>query len=1158
MHIEKIILKNFKSFGKKAEIPFYRGFTVITGPNGSGKSNVIDSILFCLGLSTSTKQLRAERLTDLVHNGRKEAEVTILFAENGAKYEISRKVKITEKGYYSYYYLNGKSVSLSDIHTFLSQFGIYNDAYNVVMQGDVTRIIEMSPFQRRKIIDDVAGISEFDEKKEKAFDELERVRESIEKLDAVIAEVNDRLKSLERDRNEALRYKEVLSRKEQYEKYLRVHEYLTVLSGKEKIERELEKLEKQKDSLTSRIPEINASISEVNEKISELAGKISELGDERSAEIQSRILELSSELETIKRSESFYLEESKRIDDDIVKNLGEISKVREEIDSIDSELEENAIKRIHIGEIVDSLSNKINKLKERLEIVDKEYKDLRDQLVEKKERLDVLKEKRSDVLRERDRLIELLRRIDIEIEDIKKETETLELRTGELEKERDSKHTEVGKLMKELEIAKNRLSSADKDLFSLRSRISDVEEELKRTEVELAKVRAKLSTLRTYSKPVELLLEARNRRELPGIFGTVAQLGEVDEEFVNAIEAAAGNALQFIVVETEDDAVTAIKYLKSVRGGRATFIPLKKIKKFDLRFDRSILKEEGVIDYAVNLVRCEKKFQPVFRFILRDTVVVDTIETARRLMDRGYRLVTLDGDIVEKSGLMSGGSSERRSVLVSRELMEKERELSDRIYELQKEKEKLFSELNRAESLRRQYREEVDRLNGLIGELRSAMNVLNEKIDDSRKRIEELKAKVDERLEEKERSIGLLKEYNDSLKNIEGEIKVLETEIQEIEKKLKGSEIPKIVEELENVKEEYQRNREILLSIEKKIESLEFKRNQLESSLNEKQVYVEELKERQVEIQKLVEDGRKRVAEINAELETLRKEEKELSKELKELRKERDELLKKLRELEDEKNRIGFELQRLEDRIKLQKERLASLEDEMLEIGEVEVPDNLPPAEEVRKVLDEIDKELSTFGDVNLKAIQEFEEVKARRDELVEKKIVLEKEREDILNRIDKYEKMKREIFFEVFTAINRNFAEIIRELANGEGELYLDSDDPFNSGLYIKVKPNNKPVQKLESMSGGEKSLVALALIFAIQMYKPAPFYAFDEVDMFLDGVNVGRVAKMIKKRSKEAQFIVVSLRKPMLENADAIVGITLGRDNVSLVTGIKLKTSN
>lgn len=1158
MHIEKIILKNFKSFGKKAEIPFYKGFTVITGPNGSGKSNVIDSILFCLGLSTSTKQLRAERLTDLVHNGRKDAEVTILFAENGKKYEVSRKVKITEKGYYSYYYLNGRSVSLSDIHTFLSQFGIYSDAYNVVMQGDVTRIIEMSPFQRRKIIDDVAGISEFDEKKEKALEELERVRESIEKLEAVIAEVNDRLASLERDRNEALRYKEILSRKEQYERYLKAHEYLNILSSRDRIEKELERLEKQKDSLTVKIPEISGEIAKINEEMNRIAEKISEIGDERSAEIQSRILELTSELESIKRAESFYLEENKRIEEDIIRNLGEISKIKEEIDAIDVELEESAIKRIHIGEIVDGLSSKMSELRERLEVVDKEYKGLRDELVQKRDKLDSLKERRSEVLRERDKLIELLRRIEIEVEDIKSEISGLEVKVGELEKERDSKQRELERNERELENARSKLNSADKYIFTLRSKISDVEEELKRAELELAKVRAKLSTLRTYSKPVELLLDARNRRELPGIFGTVAQLGEVDEEFVNAIEAAAGNALQFIVVETEDDAVTAIKYLKSVRGGRATFIPLRRIKNFSLNLDKSVLKEEGVINYAVNLVKCEKKFQPVFRFILRDTVVVDTIETARRLMDRGYRLVTLDGDIVEKSGLISGGSSERKGVLVSRELMEKERELSDKIFDLQRKKESLFSELNRAESLRRQYKEEVDRLTGIINELKSSISILDERIEDGRKRIKELKEKIEKRLEEREENVRKLKEYNDRLKDFEGEIKSLEEKIREIEGRLRGSEIPKIVEELEGVKEEYQRNREILMSIERKIEGLEFKRGQLESSLNEKEMYVEELKRRQIEIQNTVEEGRWRIEEINAELESLRKEEKELSKELKELRRERDELLKRLRGLEDEKSRVEFELQRLEDRIRIQKERLENVESEMMRMGEVEVPEELPPIEEVKEVLDKVTEELSTFGDVNLKAIQEYDEVKTRRDELVEKKMVLEREREDILSRIDKYEKMKREIFFEVFTAINRNFAEIIRELANGEGELYLDSDDPFNSGLYIKVKPNNKPVQKLESMSGGEKSLVALALIFAIQMYKPAPFYAFDEVDMFLDGVNVSRVAKMIKKRSKDAQFIVVSLRKPMLENADAIVGITLGRDNVSLVTGIKLKTTN
>lgn len=1156
MHIEKITLKNFKSFGRKAEIPLYRGFTVITGPNGSGKSNIIDSLLFCLGLSTSTKQLRAERLTDLVHNGKKDAEVTILFAENGRKYEVTRKVKITEKGYYSYYYLNGKSVSLSDIHNLLSQFGIYSDAYNIVMQGDVTRIIETSPLQRRRIIDDVAGISEFEEKKEKALEELERVRESIEKLEAVIMEVNDRLESLERDRNEALRYKEVLNLKEKYEGYLKAHNYLVAVRGKEKVERELEKLERQKDELTARIPEINVRITGLNEKINEIAAKISELGDERASEIQSRILELTSEIESLKRAESFYLEEAKRLDEETVKLLSEISKIKEEIGAIDAELEEYAIKRIQIGEIVDELVAKMEVLKLKLEEVDREHRDLRDRLVSKKEELENYKEKRGEFLRERDKLVELLRRLDIEMEDLKNEIASIESKLDDLRDERKIKEKEVQKYEKELLNAKKMLSSADKELFEIRAKISDVEEELKRTELELAKVKAKLSTLRTYSKPVELLLDARSRRELPGIFGTVAQLGEVDEEYVSAIEAAAGNSLQFIVVETEDDAVSAINYLKAVRGGRATFIPLRRIKDFRLKLDKSILKEDGVIDFAVNLVRCERKFQPVFRFILRDTVVVDRIETAKRLMDKGFRFVTLDGDIVEKSGLMTGGSSEKRGVLVSRELMEKERELSDKIYELQKEKDKLFSELNRAESLRRQYREEVESITSTLNGLRNKINVLDERLKSEQNRISELEGKIEERTDEREEYIKSLREYNEKLQEMEKLIGELEGEVEEIEKKLRGSEVPKIIEELEKIKEEHQRNREILISVEKKIESLEFKRGQLESSMQEKQLYLDEIKDRLEEIRRKIEEGKKRGEEINRELEELRKEEREIGKELKGLRKERDELIKKLREAEDEKRRVETEIERLEDRIKLQRERLDAAEEEIAEMGDVKIPEKLPPIEEVQKVLEDTEKELLSFGDVNLKAIQEYEEVKARRDELFNKKMVLEKEREEILERIEKYERRKREVFFEVFTAINRNFAEIIKELANGEGELYLDSDDPFNSGLYIKVKPNNKPVQKLESMSGGEKSLVALALIFAIQMYKPAPFYAFDEVDMFLDGVNVSRVAKMIRNRSKDAQFIVVSLRKPMLEQADAIVGITLGRDNVSTVTGIKLRT--
>ncbi len=1156
MFISKIILKNFKSFGKRTEIPFVPGFTVISGPNGSGKSNVIDAILFCLGLSTSTKQLRADRLTDLIHNGKTSAEVSIHFKNENRVYEVTRKVRVTDKGYYSYYYLNGNSVSLSDVHKFLSQFGVYSDAYNIVMQGDVTRIIEMSPVQRRKIIDDIAGISEFDEKKERALEELERVRENIEKLEAVIAEVDDRLKSLERDREEALRYKSLVEERERMELAMRAHEYLSLRSSMEKLEREIERLERSKDAMTARLPGIMTEIRNLTDKVDEITSQISEMGDERLSEVQTRILELTSEIESIKNSERFYLDEIRRIDDEIVSKLNDVSKLEEEMDGITKELESSLIRRANISEIVEELEGEMEKLKKKLEAVGKEHRELKDRLVELRKTLDGLNEERSNLLRSRDAVIEVLRRANMDIDEIGRRNEELERELNSIMQEMRKVEGELDGVGKELESRLSKRNEIDRKLFSIRSELSDVEERLKDREVELAKVRAKLSTLQTYSKSVELILDARSRRELPGVFGTVAQLGEVEEKYVAAIEAAAGSSLQYIVVETEDDAVECINYLKAVRGGRATFIPLRRVKNFNVRLDKSLLNEPGVVDYAVRLVKCDRKFQPVFRFVLRDTLVVDRIETARRLMDRGVRLVTLDGDIVEKSGLMSGGSYDKnRGVLVSRELLEREKELSDEIQELEREKELLLSELNRNESMRKEVQGSIGLLEERKAELERKLKLLEGRRGEIENRIMENDEIIGRKKKEVEVKSSELKEIGERIQRVEEEIRKVKSEMEKVEKKLGKSEIPKITEQLDRLREEYSRNREILISIDEKVKTLEFKRRQVESSIEEKRREAEMLRNKKAEMEKAIEEGRRRISELRAEIEELRREEEKVGETVKALREERDRYMGKLRELDEEKRRIEFEIDKIDERLEVERERLSDLERKLEEFEEIEIPDDLPTVSYVRNRLSELQNEIDGFGDVNLKAIQEYEEVKARKEELVEKKMVLEKERMDIIEKIERYEKRKREVFYETFNAINRNFAEVIRELTNGEGELYLESDDPFSSGLYIRVKPQNKPVQKLESMSGGEKSLVALALIFAIQMFKPAPFYAFDEVDMFLDGVNVARVARVLRERSKDAQFIVVSLRKPMIEQADAIVGITMGRDHSSMVTGIKLR---
>ncbi|MFN3383705.1 MAG: chromosome segregation protein SMC [Archaeoglobaceae archaeon] len=1154
MLVKKVSLRNFKSFTKKVEIPLNPGFTVITGPNGSGKSNIIDSILFCLGLTTSTKQLRAERLSDLVSEGKKEAEVSIVIGDDGKSYEITRKIKVTDKGYYSYYYINEKPVSFYEIQNLLSELGIHSEAYNIVMQGDVTRIVEMTPVQRRRVIEDVAGISEFDEKKERALEELDRVRENIEKLEAVIAEVEGMLRSLEKDRNEALRYKELVARKIECETQIRAHEFLSLSFSKKRIEDEIERLEREKDKLMARIPEITQKTIEINEELRKMANEISKFGDKRLSEIQTEILKITSEIESIKKSENIYREEINRIDEEILKKRGEAIKTKDELESIQILLEEELVKKINLEELLSEKLEKINSLERELELEDRSSQELKNKLLSEKENFEALKEKRNTLISERDRTIELLRRIELELEDAisKKEKMESSLREDRIFLEKIS--NELSKLEREQQNIQSEILNLDKNLFSIRSRLSDVEEEIKRCEVELAKIKAKLSTIQSYSKPVETILSAKERRELAGIFGTVAQLGEVDEEFAIAIESAIGGALQFIVVETEDDAVEAIKYLKMLQAGRASFIPLKKIRDYRVDFDRSIFKEKGVIDFAVNLVKCDKRFMPVFKFLLRDTIVVDTIENARRLMDKNVRIVTLDGDLVEKSGLMVGGSREKRGLLISRELLEKERELQEKIRELQSEKDSLITNLNSVEEKRRIAKAKFDEISAKINERKLEIKGLEERIRGSTQQINELEGRIALRSVEKSDCIEKIKKVSEELSTVEMNIRSAETVIKKLENDLKGSKTPEILSELDKLKEDYSRNREILISIENRIEKFEFQQKQLENSLNSISNDISNLLSRKNEILLKLEEGRRRMEELSKRVKELRVEERDLGEKVEELRDRRDNLLHELRLIEEEKNKIEFELKRCEDRISSLEEKLDAVLENLRNFEDLVVPESLRNLEELRLELAKIEEELSNFGDVNLKAIQDYENVKARRDELTSKKEVLEKERREIIDRIEKYELRKREVFFEVFNAVNKNFSQILQELADGEGELFLDTEDVFNSGLHMRVKLKNKPMQRLEALSGGEKSLVALSFILAIQMFKPAPFYAFDEVDMFLDGVNVERVAKMIKKRSKDAQFIVISLRKPMIENADTVIGVTMGGDNSSIVTGVRI----
>lgn len=1131
MFIKRIKLKNFKSF-RKAEIVFKDNFTVITGPNGSGKSNIIDSILFCFGL-TSSKTLRADKLTDLIKHGQKECEVEIELDSCTVK----RRIRETNKGYYSYYYVNDKSVSYSEIEKLVEKLGL-NAEYSIVMQGDVTRIAEMTPLQRRKIIEDVAGISEFEEKKEKALEELEEVKNNIEKVEITLREVEDRLSKLKVEREEALRYRELIKEKEKLEYFRKVHEYLKLSNTLKDLNNKLERWNFERDEILKRITSINSELLKLSGEAEEIITKIESFKDSELKRLNDEINRVTGEINSLKKLIDVHRSEIKDLKAEKDKILLSIESVKEEIERLENDLKEVDIELGNVGKVLEEKINLLNSLKAEYDEIYSKQGFQRKELEEKIKILESLKEKRTALLKEREKILEGLRRIESEIEDLELSKDKINLNKLFDEILEDEKKLAV--LKNDVEKLKLRIFDLDGDIFKIRDELSRIDKEIREKEIELAKA----SVARP--KAVEIVLKAKEEGKLEGIYGTVSQLCRVDEKVSLALEIAGGNALNFIVVEDEECAIKAVKYLKEVEGGRASFIPLNRIN-VRINLDKSVFGLDGVVDYAVNLIECDEKFRKVFELIYKDTLVVRDIDTARMFINR-FRVVTLDGDLIDKSGIITGGHVKKKALGLF------ESGLKNEVEELKRRKDELELRLSELEGERRRLQEELERLTLELANTKSRLSANRQRVSEFGALLNDVERKLSEKRSEMKNLNTRATKMEEEISKVEKEIEAVESEVRKIEHVLKDDSLSELSRRLEEVREEIERLKDLKSNLSSKRSSLIAKRDQIMKSLREYEKNLESIEDKISERIKKIEEAENNIRELEKVVDELKKEEMKINEEVGRLRKKRDLILKKINDLEREKaDRVLME-KILKEKIENVREKIAEVE-RRLELYDVEVPENIPPLEYVTRRILEVDEELKRFGEVNMKAIQEYEEVKERFEDLKNKKATLERERSKIIEKIKEIEKMKKSAFLSTFNSINEKFKEIVRELADGEGEIYLDKDDPFQSGLHIRFKPFGKPIQRLEAMSGGEKSLLTLAFIFAIQRFKPAPFYAFDEVDMFLDGVNVGRLAKMIKRLSKDAQFIVISLRKPMLENADHIIGITRGGDGESMVTMIQLK---
>lgn len=1170
MYIKEIELKNFKSFGRKVVVPLHDDFIAITGPNGSGKSNIVDALLFALSLSNS-RVMRAERLTDLIYrgdNGKNPdfTQVTVKL-DNTCRtlpieknvIEISRKVRVKKDNYYSDYYINGDHCGQAELRNYLSKAGINSESYNVVMQGDVTRIIETTPVDRRKIVDEIAGVAEFDENKRKALAELEVVKERIDRLDVILEEVGAQLTKLKEEKDKALTYQAQRDEKRRQEAFLLLAKLREADKELADLEKELENSEIQLRQQAQNAETQRDELTELERQLNELNSEITYKGEDEQIEVKQKMVELKGEIEQHKSKIEMVEEDANQIETEKRANYLEMGQLQEEAQKLASDIRDAAIRKASLQADCDELMNDLEGYRTRIAQADAQYAKLRDSLVEEKGQREKTKTEMSDMMRERDRYLDAARRKSIEREENLNDISDAEDNLNKLDREESQLEKDMLRLNEKaghLEEDKDDLDSAK---IRLRREMAVADEKLQRLQLERAKAEARLKSAQDgsgYSRGVETIRSAMRQKQLHGLHGTIAELGEVKEKYATALEVAAGARLQSVVADSDEDAARAIERLKKARAGRVTFLPLNKMRPGNLSPPPN---GQGVVDYALNLVQFNKKFLPAFWYVFRDTLVVQDLGTARRLMGK-YRMVTLDGGIVERSGAMTGGYYQSRLKFAADE-SKKLDEISIRLNHATAEREDLLEQLDHLEEQIFKIKRESEDLS--LDERRISFR--REEIIESRERIKraikERKTRLKDMEDEGNQLRGTLKISEENIRKLEMALSNYEKQIGQLEKKLSGSEIPELTSLAEGLEEEIR----ILEGRIRSIES-EITQNDLKKDSNSRRT-VELTNRRKILESKKAEALEKKTiaAQKSQEAKTILKEledrSKEIEKELHGLKGVRSKLLDGIMS----KKRYLDSTERDIDRIKAQMSAAQGAAQDMrhsandlrsqIESCGVDASTEPPKSQTIMRKIKTLEKSMRDLEPVNMLAIEEHQRVSDRQKSLMERRETLSQERTDILEKLDRYEQMKKEAFMSAFMGINQHFGFIFNQLSGGEGELILDNpEDPLSGGMGIRARPARKSFHRLEAMSGGEKSLTALSFIFAIQQFRPAPFYALDEIDMFLDGSNVERVAKLVKNIAQNAQFIVVSLRKPMIQEAKYVVGVAMQENNISSVTGVCL----
>ena len=1181
MYLKRLEMQGFKSFADRTILEFRPGITSVIGPNGSGKSNISDAIRWILG-EQSMKQLRGTKSLDIIFAGtqaRKSlgfAEASLVFNNEDGSLPIEySEVTVTRKIYRSGetgYFINKVPCRLKDVLTLFMDTGIGKDGYSIIGQGKIDEILSNKSEDRRHIFEEAAGIVKFRTRKEESEKKLERTKLNLLRINDILTEIEANIEPLKAQSEKAKKY---LSLREE----LKDIEVGLFLFNIEKYKKSLEELildEKTMSETLSieegKLEKIKQLKEELKTQIDELTQKIEDMSN-IGFESQNKIENLNSDINVANTR----IENNK---ENSIRYENEIEEFKKKIKDLEEELNQKKKRRDNLKKNKEKFENELKEKENELEKLTKKLSSKELEIEEKKKIIEENTDKKYQ-------LQATISKLKADYENLGKQEKQvnneIEATISELDKTRMNK-SEIQKSFYEIDSKRNQLLSA---LEKISEKKEEREKRVKKFESDInllgSEFRLKESRYKFlietekekegYVKSVKSLLQDCEKiKELgKGMHGVLANIVSVPKEYETAIEMCLGASLQNIVTETEQDAKKLVEHLRKNKLGRASFLPIASVK--GKKIDKIKGKENGVIGIASDLVEFEKKYEQIILNLLGRTVIVDNMENAIKVArQNGYtfRIVTVEGDVINPSGLISGGSVAKKTVNIlgrSREIesLEKElRRIKERIKKLEQEKDKYLSEsedtMEEATSLEKglqdieiTYATEKQK----VLSIDENINKLETRLEKHKNQLENNKTQkvnTQKEIEKNKNEIAKIKEINEKLSKIIQEFAELNKDDQKY--------IDDLNYDITNLKISVSSFDESESSIEEMTNMINQEIENNKKSIENKTAGKEQIIIDNQELEKKIEQTKKKIEQIKKDVENS-------GSKIEKFKQDRVDKNEKLANKEEEQVKEFETIEELKSQIVKMDVKKTKIEEDLNGIintmwEEYELTpnavENYKKPENVAKTqkrVKNIRQDIRELGSVNIDAIEEYKALKQRYDFMCEQRLDLENTMSKLRKMIQEMTTAMKEQFKTQFEIINKNFGEVFRELfGGGKASLKLaDEENILECGIDITVQPPGKKLQNMMLLSGGEKAFTAIALLFAILKINPAPFCVLDEIEAALDDVNVYRFADYLKNYTDNTQFLVITHRKGTMEVADTVYGVTMEENGISKLLSMKLK---